>query len=313
MSKERIELFCDDYAQSANTLFHFMKEFEYLEDILMRKAIMPRYCKENLEYLKIADAENNFSEVYVLQKCFCDIPFHKLTESFQLQAVGENYQKLNDAERMRLPTNYTHPDFYGEYAIAFSKGWGEKNNLQPISYLNEQSQYAKALSKLVNEILNAEDVPDVYADDILNRLCFVKPLRGTMKRKFKCDDNTEVEIEFLKNFHDEQEWRYVPPIEEATAIKKDTVIANTYLLKMNGRGMDINSGLTEERCNSLWLKYSYEDVRYIIVPDKNARINIINTILSIPDEKFSDKLEVAIQKYTLISKILVLEEIRKDW
>ena len=229
MSKERIELFCDDYAQSANTLFHFMKEFEYLEDILMRKAIMPRYCKENLEYLKIADAENNFSEVYVLQKCFCDIPFHKLTESFQLQAVGENYQKLNDAERMRLPTNYTHPDFYGEYAIAFSKGWGEKNNLQPISYLNEQSQYAKALSKLVNEILNAEDVPDVYADDILNRLCFVKPLRGTMKRKFKCDDNTEVEIEFLKNFHDEQEWRYVPPIEVAKRLQSPTTkLAKVY-------------------------------------------------------------------------------------
>lgn len=51
------------------------------------------------------------------------------------------------------------------------------------------------------------------------------------------------EIEFYKNFHDEQEWRYVSTIAEATSVKKDTVIANPHLLQMNGRGMEINDGL----------------------------------------------------------------------
>lgn len=32
----------DDYAQSANTLFHFMKKQEYLNSILRRRAIIPR-------------------------------------------------------------------------------------------------------------------------------------------------------------------------------------------------------------------------------------------------------------------------------
>lgn len=129
MFKDKYKLTYDDYAQSANTLFHFMKKVEYLEEILEKKAIVPRYCKEDLEYLNIEDGKNSFIEAFVLQKCFCDIPFHKLTENFQLQATGDNYLNLSESEKSRVQNKYTHPDFYGEYAIAFSKRWGEKNNL----------------------------------------------------------------------------------------------------------------------------------------------------------------------------------------
>ncbi len=310
MTKDRYELAYDDYAQSANTLFHFMKKFEYLEEILEKKALIPRYCKEDLQYLNIGGS--SFAEAFVLQKCFCDIPFHKLTENFQLQAIGDHYQSLSEDEKIKVPSKYTHTDFYGEYAIAFSKGWGEKNNLQPIHYLNEYSNHTKDISNLINQILDMDDVLDVYADDLLNRLCFVKPLRGIMKRKFKRNNGIDVEIDFQKNFHDEQEWRYVPSIDIAVALQKDTVIANPYMLHMNEEGMDINTGLSDEKCSSLWLKYSYDDIRYIIVPNGNARVDIINVIMSIPDDKFSNGSDIAIQKYVLISKVLVLEEIRKD-
>lgn len=304
----------DDYAQSANTLFHFMKKLEYLEEILEKKAIIPRYCKEDLEYLNVKNEKSSFIEVFVLQKCFCDIPFHKLTENFKLQATGDNYLNLSEQEQLRVKNNkYTHPDFYGEYAIAFSKGWGEKNNLQPVHYLNEYSQYTQNLSNLINQTINLDDVPEVYANDVLIRLGFVKPLRGVMKRKFKRDDGTDMEIEFQKNFHDEQEWRYVPSIDVASGLQKDIVIANPYLLGINEKGVDISAGLNDEKYHSLWLKYSYEDVRYIIVPDGNARIDIINTIMSISDSQFRNQSDVAVQKHILISKILVLEEIRKDW
>ena len=52
---------------------------------------------------------------------------------------------------------------------------------------------------------------------------------------------------------------------------------------------------------------------YIIVPDASARIEIINTIIDIPREKFNTETDIMIQKYILISRIMVLEEIRKDW
>lgn len=70
----------DDYAQSANTLFHFMKKQEYLNSILRRRAIIPRYCVETIDYLSIKNGTRLFNEVAILQKCFCDIPFHKLAE-----------------------------------------------------------------------------------------------------------------------------------------------------------------------------------------------------------------------------------------
>ena len=44
---------CDDYVQSANTLFHFMQRQEYLSALLKRRALVPRYCQENIAYLSL--------------------------------------------------------------------------------------------------------------------------------------------------------------------------------------------------------------------------------------------------------------------
>lgn len=85
-------------------------------------------------------------------------------------------------------------------------------------------------------------------------------------------------------------------------------MANQYLLEM-----DINSRLSTRQYEKLWLLYNYEDIRYIIVPNASERIDFINTILNIPEEQFTSESDIMTQKYILISKILVLAEIRKDW
>lgn len=307
---KNIDLKHDDYAQSANTIFNFMKKSSYLKEILQKKAIIPRYCKENFEYLNIHNEDIFFPEAFVLQKCFCDIPLHKLTESFNLNPVGENYQRLSTNEKKKIKNNYTHTDFYGEYGIAFSKKWAEKNDLQPIHYLNEQSQYTKNFAEMIGNVMDAADISDLYVDDILDRLCFIKPLRGIMKRKNEKETGDKIEIEFQKNFHDEKEWRYVPSKEVTKTVNIERVIANSYLLEEN---IDINQKLNTLQYEKIWLHYDYKDIRYIIVPDASARIEIINTIIDIPREKFNSETDIMIQKYILISRIMVLEEIRKDW
>ena len=78
---------CDDYVQSANTLFHFMQRYEYLSALLRRRALVPRYCQENIAYLNLKIDENKYDQILVLQKCFCDIPFHKLTEVFEIRVI----------------------------------------------------------------------------------------------------------------------------------------------------------------------------------------------------------------------------------
>ena len=51
----------------------------------------------------------------------------------------------------------------------------------------------------------------------------------------------------------------------------------------------------------------------MIVPTIQARIELIKEILALPSDGFSSSESENIGKSVLISKILVLEEIRKDW
>ena len=51
----------------------------------------------------------------------------------------------------------------------------------------------------------------------------------------------------------------------------------------------------------------------MIVPTIQARIELIKEILALPSDGFSASESENIGKSVLISKILVLDEIRKDW
>lgn len=300
----------DDYAQSANTLFHFMKKPEYLDAILLRSAIIPRYCVETIDYLNIHNDTCAFNEAAILQKCFCDIPFHKLADTFSVNGVGEVYDSLSKDEREDLEKNNTHFAYYGEYAVAFSKSWGERKNLQPVHYLNKDSQYVKDFSALFERIFRDDDIPDEYSQDVINRLAYIKPLRGIMKRRIIRSDSSSATIEVYKNFHDEHEWRYIPSSEALSSLKTESIIANPTMIPFSN---EISKGLENDRYKALWLDFSYDDIRYIIVPDIYARIDIIRTIMDLPNSCFESQDDIPMQKNVLISKILVLEEIRKDW
>lgn len=298
----------NDYVQSANTLFHFMSNITYLNRILVERQIIPRYCIENIEYLNINVEGQPFNEIAVLQKCFCDIPFHKLTDTFMLDGVGDIYESLTEEEKSELAKNNSHPDYYGKFAIALSKKWGESHNLQPVQYINEKSTYAMEFSNVFASVYNAETIPEEYVNDILHRLSYMKPLRGTMDRSFNHKN-----IKLKKNFHDEREWRYVPESKILETAKIECIIANPKMLNLPDSIAGINKSLENEDYRSLWLNFSYNDIRYIIVPDLQSRIDIIDTILTISPDKFDHPEQVQREQYILISKILVLDEIRKDW
>jgi len=298
----------NDYVQSANTLFHFMSNITYLNRILVERQIIPRYCIENIEYLNINVEGQPFNEIAVLQKCFCDIPFHKLTDTFMLDGVGDIYESLTKEEKSELAKNNSHPDYYGKFAIALSKKWGESHNLQPVQYINEKSTYAMEFSNVFASVYKAEAIPEEYVNDILHRLSYMKPLRGTMDRSFNHKN-----IKLKKNFHDEWEWRYVPESKILETAKIECIIANPKMLNLPDSIAGINKSLENEDYRSLWLNFSYNDIRYIIVPDLQSRIDIIDTILTISPDKFDHPEQVQREQYILISKILVLDEIRKDW
>lgn len=302
-----------DYVQSANTLFHFMNKFGYLKTILLKRAIIPRYCIETVDYLRIQHAGIEFPKIAVLQKCFCDIPFHKLADTFSVTGTGDAYKELSAEEKFRVEHNNTHFDFYGGFAIGFSKSWSEQNKLQPIHYLNTESAYGRHIQELLSTALFSDDLPDSYAEDILYRLAFLKPLRGIMQRSFENSAGKSVNVDIYKNFHDECEWRFVPDHISADQVRLENVIANPQIIENSQQMREINQRLESDQYNALWLRFNYDDIRYLIVPDNHSRIKLIEMISEIPIEMFSTQENVSLQKQILISKILVLDEIRKDW
>ena len=296
------KLYRDDmeYVQSANTLFHFMKEERFLLDAIRRKRLAPRYCEENIEYLEIG-----YDRAYILQKCFCDIPLHKLMENFPICLDQEKSAELTSDELNKLQHNNTHTDYYGKYGIAFSKSWCKEHNLQPVHYLNERSSYTRELAEVFQFLMDQPTIADIIATDMLERLSYIKPLSGTMSRIIK-----DKRICLYKNFHDEKEWRFIPKMNALSKSKIGKVIVNP---KLADSIFEISNNLEKEEYRGLWLEFAYEDIKYLIVPDNQTRINLINTIIKCPDNCFDAKLPVENQKYVLISKILVLDEIRKDW
>lgn len=304
MNEPRLDLgegveISEDYTHSSNSLFHFMTKSDYLFSAIKNKALIPRYCKENIEYLSLTQDNEPFKEMAVLMKCFCDIPLHKITAYSESIRASDLYSKKA----------YSHTSLYGEYALAFSKGWGEEHNIQPITYLNTKASYIYEIRKAISGVISGElQVPDSVIDNYLLQLAFFKPLRGSMFRYYNGDAEN-----ITKNFHDEQEWRFIP-----TTLFQDNIfepiIANRHVLNSTSRRADsplnlLSNKIQQHTFKEYWLNFEYNDIRYIIVPNKQSRLDFIDFILNMSDDSFTK----AIEKYVLISKVLVLEEIRKDW
>ena len=119
---------------------------------------------------------------------------------------------------------------------------------------------------------------------------------------------TSISIKIEKNFHDEKEWRFVPKIEDIHTVfpEEYPIIANKDSISQ----IHIDKGYLKYRIDALSkkkvssLSFEFDDIRYLIVPAQTQKLELINHIdsLELPKE----------QKYLLCSKILTLDEIRKD-
>ena len=178
--------------------------------------------------------------------------------------------------------------------------------MQPIHYLNAMSGFSAEMHKFLGYAFGLEDLPDELYEDILSKLSFIKPLRGTMTRIL----STGKSVHFIKNFHDEKEWRYIPNSEELHKCNVEKVIVKQNII---GKKSAINQFLEDDQYSNLWLKFDYKDIKYLIVSNSSDRIDLIKYISSLSKENFSDSLSMDEQKGLLISRILVLDEIKGDW
>lgn len=225
----------------ADTLFTFMTEYEYLKSVLQSKMISPRYCEEDIKYLKI----KGIKRIAYPMKCFCDINMHRLEE---------------------------HLSWYGYYGVAFTKEWGMKNCIQPIQYINPNSALCKDFSKAFSAALKMDIEKESknqqkLKDFLLHTMMYYKPYEGKIKNR-----NTGKEQK--KCFTDECEWRYIPDVttigfEQAYY---DETIFNAGILNSLSNAMNNNPNIS--------LEFAYSDLKYIIVKNEEDFGKITEDIVS---------------------------------
>ena len=226
--------------QSANVLFKFMNRIEFLKDILLKKAILPRYYEEKLGYLEIEELE----KIAFPMSCFCDIHLNKLVP---------------------------HMVNYGSYGIGLSKEWGIRQGIQPIHYINKHSNLRKdfsiILSKAINDSPEKSDENNDYNNYLLHDLLYMKPLDGEMPT----NNHREIAI---RNFHDEKEWRYIPNIEQVET-ELPLIISQE---QMNPKSYFTYSQAIAQ-CPDLWLNFEFEHIKHIIVSKESERSELIEFVV----------------------------------
>ena len=222
---------------SSKYLFNFTSSIDYLVETLEHSAFSPRYNHEDFRYLHSHLYE--IRKVYVLMKCFCDIPFGPLMEK--------------------------HIKKYGPYGIGLRKDWGLKSNLIPIHYLpvsNENVWYEKHLTKLYKSI-SSKKIDDDVKDFLVNYFICTKP--------YKNDDTVFYEREYryvptldnIKKFSSED-----------IRIKHHINLPNQNPKIFND--VTESNNLKNNKCINL--TFNLNDISYLIVENEN-KIDQIRTLI----------------------------------
>ena len=210
----------------ADTLFTFIPKLEFLIPYIKTKMISPRYCVEDISYLKIP----KLKKIAIPMKCFCDINMHRLG---------------------------VHLDWYGYYGLAFSKEWGMSKGIQPIQYLNQNSALRADFTTAFSAALTAPltrrgSAQEKMKSFMLHELMYYKPYDGKM-------ENRNTKKADVKCFTDECEWRFVPDVTVAgfEQVLYGDMLVNAGVLEEISNSM---AGLPE-----ISLEFDYDDLKYIIV------------------------------------------------
>ncbi len=250
----------------ADTLFTFTSHVDYLITTIKNGMVSPRYCVEDIGYLKI----NGIKKMAYPMNCFCDINMHKL-----------------DA----------HLSWYGYYGLAFSKEWGMDNKIQPIQYVNPDSELCKDFSKAFSAALKVDPKKQSAAQFkmksyLLHQLMYLKPYSGMF-------ENRNTKKKTRKCFTDECEWRFIPDVTVAgfQQVYYDQDIINA------GGLVDISNAMSG--ILPISLPFEYSDIKYIIVKDRTDFVKLTKAVTELRLSENSER--------ELISKIIIWENSKGDF
>jgi len=247
-----------------NTLFHFTN-IAGLKGILHTSGFQLSYAKE-----KIRGPATKVVEMAIPMVSFCDL---------------------------RLSELNSHMDKYGRYGIGLTKEWSHRQGLNPVAYINRDSELADSVIKGIEEVLNIVIEHPTHDEDhgwtymnVMNIQRFLKNYEGPLER------NGVVKYENYR-FADEKEWRHVLPLSFAREIWP-------YAEMKDADSPEKKRALNEAIKNEI-LRFVALDVKYIVVEHDSE-------IRGVQDEIASLKLSRA-DTHHLISRVLSAERITEDF
>lgn len=248
---------------SSDSLTHFTPSFKSLERILI-DTFKVNYCRETV------CAQNGKFDILVPQVSFCDIPFSQIVE---------------------------HVRKYGGYGIGLSKKWAHKRGLNPVLYVEKNSNLANSffrsfLKTILKDTKNISQLSPTNKANI-NILRYMKNFQGDLEREGK---KTKKDYRFAN----EREWRYVLPLD------------STYPMLVDCRDKP-NSNVKQKKDelnNNFFYRLSFgpDDINYIIIKYERQRDMAIKAIKKIKDVNHDPKTVAR-----LISRIISVEQIKIDF
>lgn len=226
-------------AVSANELYHFTKQLDYLKSIL-KNGFYPRCCVENFSFVfkELPKEESNIGYCMV---CFCDLP----------EPLQEN-----------------HRNNYGEYGISLKKEWGLKNGICPILYIPESDREGTAIASI--QYISSQ-IKGLVKSHIKNYEAqqFIGELMGESYQLFGYLKKYEEKFRdgSVKCYYDEREWRYLMPWLDGESQKLNCTNA---VIGEDTNNMCIINNLNR-RMEKRALKFNVDDIEKIILPSDNDK------------------------------------------
>jgi hypothetical protein len=247
---------------SSNSIIHLTQSLDALKGII-ENSFKIKYCKESI------NLSESCTDLMIPMVSFCDIPLSEIKD---------------------------HINKYGNYGIGFTKEWAQRHGLNPVLYLDDNSNLSKSFEiALDSHVMDHDkdfDELEITQQCILDIFRYIKNYQGNLVRK------TETKERY--RFSDEREWRFVPTAE----LHADMALSTAYFEdKRNLKNVTkIKSSLDE-----LKLTFEPNDIKYIIIKDDSEISEVLDFLKRVKGKEYSYH---DIER--LMTRILTTEQIQSD-
>ena len=279
------------------SVFRFTNDFDLLKRII-RDGIIPNYCEEDLSF----DSQEFY--VGIPMACFCDIPITLLDE---------------------------HNKRYGNYGVALSKEWALEKGLSPVMYvanpdvLRSVYYHFRQNQMLIDELQRGRHKRRTVKGSSVENSFMI--LLDQFDRSYKLYSakqehaiNTHI-IGYLKKYqgeyrnkpinnYEENEWRFLVPDVDGTEWywSKDSYRSWRFPKK----NFKAAKPSPSEALRRYTLKFSYDDISYLLVKDNVFKARLIEYIKTLNKIGGNETIK-GDQIDDLISKIITLEQVKRDF